>query len=322
MADIVENKSKRLNYTLLTEKYRPETIKDMVLSDKLKTQFDTIIKNKDIPNMLFHSSSPGVGKTTAAKALAKECDFDCIYINNSLDRGIDTLRSRIVKFASSLSFDGKKKVVILDEFDGTTPELQKALRASIEEFHDSCRFICTCNYLSKIMEPLQSRLQLIDFNFSDYETKKVVMKEMGRRLVTIIEAENIKYDSKHTIAKILKAFYPDLRKMLILIQQCNSQYGMINENIFKIENLDEEFYKLILNKKFTNARKYVADNNVNLEEIYTLLKTNLLDSKMIEDKSIRGNLYIILNEYDYKSSFVVDKDLNFAACMMEMFKEM
>lgn len=319
---IVENKSKRLNYTLLTEKYRPETIENMILPIKLKNQFNDIIKNKDIPNMLFHSSSPGVGKTTAAKALAEQCDFDSIYINNSLDRGIDTLRSRIVKFAASLSFDGKNKVVILDEFDGTTPELQDALRASIEEFHDSCRFICTCNYLTKIKKELQSRLQYINFDYSDSDTKKEIAKKIAQRLFNIINNENIEMNDKNIIKKILKLYYPDMRKMLLLIQQCVSQYGMLNDNIFKIQHLDDEFYKMIINKKFTNARKYIIENNVNLDEIYSLLKTNLLDSGMIKDKSIRGNLYIILSDYDKGSSLAIDKELNFAACMMDMFKEM
>lgn len=317
---VVPNESKELNGTMLTEKYRPQTLDDIVLPESVKQRFRKMVEDEDIQNILLFSSSPGVGKTTLAKALVNDCDYDYIYINNSLERGIDVLRNRISKYAGSLTFDGKKKAVILDEFDGSSPELQDALRASIEEFHNSCRFICTCNYITKISDALQSRLEPHNFDFSNVDDKKEMMIGMYQRLLGILEAEKIEVDDNNTIKQLVVNFFPDFRKMLVLIQQCVGQHGMITNDIFRIESLGEEFYKMILNKKFTDARRYVVENSINNAELYTLLKTNLLDNNRITDKGKKAAIYMILNEYDYKSNFVTDKELNFAACLMEVFK--
>ena len=316
-----ENTTKRLNYTVLTEKYRFEHVNDIVMTDEKKKYFLKIVEEKDIPNMIFYSTNPGVGKTTLAKALANDCDYEYLYINNSLTRGIDILRTTITKFASSLSFDGKKKLVILDEFDGSTPDLQKALRGFVEEFFKSCRFICTCNYISQISAPLKSRLTPINFDYSDPEVRSVMIKKIANFLVKIIKLEDYKFDKPETILKIAKEYFPDIRKMLLLLKQCDTEYGIINENIFNIKYLSEEFFDYIINKKFTAARKYIIEHNVNFDEIYSEIKTNLLDTGKIADKGARANLYGILNTHDYQNAFVVDKELNFAACLMDIFKE-
>lgn len=314
------NEGKEFSGTLFTEKYRPRKLEDMILPDPVRLRFSKIIEEKDIPNMLLFSSTPGVGKTTLAKVLVNECDFDYLYINNSLERGIDILRNRISKYAGSLTFDGRKKVVILDEFDGSSSDLQDALRASIEEFHDSCRFICTCNYITKISPALQSRLEPHNFNFDDVSCRKDMMNKTFKRLGAILKKENIEYDNVDTLKALVRKFFPDIRKMLILIQQCKSQYGLITKDIFTIQDLGDEFYDLVIGKKFTDARKYVIDHSYSYDELYSVLKTNLLDNGKVDDKSKRAALYMILNEYDYKSKFVNDKELNFAACLMEMFK--
>lgn len=308
-------------FTLFHEKYRPNKIEDILLPPNLKRKFEKIIEENDIPNMLFYSVSPGVGKTTTAKALVEQCDVDYIYINCSLERGIDTLRGKISRYAESMTFDNKTKVVILDEFDGATPELQDALRAAIEEYHDVCRFICTCNHINKIKTPLQSRLDPVDFNFKDIETKKMLMPEIGKRLRAILESEKIDYDSPKTLVELMKSCYPDIRTMIKLLRDCYEQYGVVNGEIFKIKGLNEEFYKLILNKKITKARRYVIDNNIDYSDIYALIRKNMLDSGMIEDMGVRAELYFTLAEYDFRNAFVSDPELNFAACLIEICKQ-
>jgi len=308
-------------FTLFHEKYRPNKIKDILLPPNLRRKFEKIIETNDIPNMLFYSISPGVGKTTTAKALVEECDVDYIYINCSLERGIDVLRSKISRYAESMTFDNKTKVVILDEFDGSTPELQDALRASIEEYHDVCRFICTCNHINKIIDPLHSRLDLVDFNFKDIESKKMLMPEIGKHLRAILENEGIEYDSPKTIMNLMKSCYPDIRTMIKLLRDCHEQFGVVSEKIFNIKKLNDGFYQLILNKKITKARRYIVDNNINYSDVYQLIRKNILDSGLIENMGVRAELYITLAEYDFRNAFVSDPELNFAACLIELCKQ-
>jgi len=307
-------------FTLLHEKYRPIKIDQILLPPHLKKKFKTIVEKNDIPNMLFFSVSPGVGKTTTAKALANECDVDYMYINTSLERGIDVLRSTISRYAEALSFDGKPKLVILDEFDGATPDLQKAMKASIEEYQESCRFILTANNISAIIEPIQSRVDCIDFNFNDLETKQHMIPSICKHVMAILRQEKIAFDEQQTIADLVINCYPDIRTTIRLIRDCHEQYGSVNKNIFTLQNVNDEFYNLILNKKVTHARRYVMDNNINLTEVYGLIKKNMVDGKLIEDRSKIPQVICTLNEYDFRHAFVSDKELNFAACLFELCK--
>jgi replication factor C small subunit len=320
MSKAQENTSRTLNYAVLNEKYRPITLDEMILPEKYMKKFEGIVKSNSIPNMLFYSSSPGVGKTTLAKILANLCDVEWLYINNSLERGIDTLRSKISRFASSLSFGGKKKLVILDEFDGSTPELQNALRGAIEAHHKVCSFICTCNYITKISDALQSRLTPINFDFTTPSMKKEIFPKIFYRLMEIIEAEEMAYDDKKTIKNLVIKNYPDVRKMIGLIVDCYTQNGIINNDVFTMRGIHSDFYQLVLNKKFTLARQYVLENNIDLIEVYTFLMKNLLDKKMITDANVRGHLYILFSDYCGDSVTHPNREMLFCACLMEMFK--
>ncbi|MFA5484928.1 MAG: AAA family ATPase [Candidatus Pacearchaeota archaeon] len=311
---ITENNNKKLNYTLWVEKYRPSTIKDVILPKAYKNFFDKIISEKDLPNLLLYASSPGNGKTSTAKALVSDLDMDYLYINTSSESGIDTLRDKISKFASTMSFDGKKKAIILDEFDGASINLQQGLRAAIEEFHDTCRFVLTCNYVTKIIEPLKSRCQMLDFNFSDNRMSKTMMPKIGKRILEILDNEKIEYD-KSTIIKIVKTFYPDMRKMLGLLQQYSKQTGIINAEIFNYQRIDSELFELVLNKKMRKAREYVIQKNYNYSELYRALYDNVIPRI---DQSSQGEAYITVAEYMYRDSFVIDKEINFFACLIEL----
>lgn len=312
--------------TVLPEKYRPQKLDDIILPSRLHKKFEDIITSKEIPNMLFYSSCPGVGKTTTAKVLANACGYEYEYINNSLHRGIDLLRNKISRFATNLPpvFNGDtkqyKRLVILDEFDGTTRDFQDAMRAFTEQYHDTCRFICCCNYLNKIIDPLKSRLELINFNFHDIKTKRELVPQIGIRLKKILDNENIGYASLDIIMDLVNKSYPDIRSMIKLINDSRSQYGMLSNEILTTGTVNKEFYDLLLTKKFTKARKYILDNNINYTDIYGLIMENLLNNNRVTDKSVRGELYTILATYSYQSVMAPNKELMFNGCMMEMFR--
>jgi len=311
-------KKKRLSYTLWVEKYRPETVGQILLPKSVKDFFLKLVEEKEIPNLLLYSSSPGVGKTTMAKALVNDIKSDYIYINMSLESGIDTLRSRIAKFATSYSMfgenEGGKKICILDEFDGSTPALQAAMRGFMEEFQDSCRFILTCNYVTKIIEPLKSRCQQIDFNMMDIKSQEECKPLVAKRLLGILKNEKVECKPE-TVKKIVDTFYPDVRRMINLLQQYSKKSGMIDSGIFNVEKVDTEFYEMIMNKKLTDARKYVIERNYNHDEMYRNLFDNLVP---LLAKPKQAPCILVIAEYMYRNAFVVDKEINFTACLIEI----
>lgn len=309
---------KQLSYSLWVEKYRPETISQIILPKNTRQFFLNLVKEKEIPNLLFFSSSPGCGKTSVAKALANDIGSDYIYINTSSESGIDTLRNRIAKFATSYSMFGEnkssKKICILDEFDGSTSALQAALRAFMEEFQDSCRFILTCNYITKIIEPLKSRCQSVDFNMTDNNTSTEMKPLIVKRLSGLLKNESVQFQPE-VLVKIVDTFYPDIRKMVNLLQQYSKKMGIIDDNIFNMEKVDNEFYTLLLNKKLTEARKYVIEKNYNFDEMYR----NLFDNYVpLLDKTKQAQSILIISEYMWRNSIVCDKEINFTACMLEL----
>ena len=309
---------KRLSYTLWVEKYRPACVTQVLLPPEVKGFFLKLVEEGEIPNLLLYSSSPGVGKTTIAKALVNDIKVDNIYINMSLESGIDTLRNRITKFATSYSMfgenEGGKKICILDEFDGSTPALQAAMRGFMEEFQDSCRFILTCNYVTKIIEPLKSRCQQIDFNMMDSESQKQLAPIIIQRLCGILKNENVDFKPE-TVKKIVETFYPDIRRMINHCQQYSKTNGIIDVGIFDVERVDTEFYQMILNRKLTDARRYVIERNYNFDEMYRNLFDNLVP---MMEKSKQGQAILIISEYMYRNAFVIDKEINFTATLLEI----
>lgn len=315
----------QLKYSLFVEKYRPNSIDNVLLTKANKQFFRKMVEEKEVPNLLFMSSSPGTGKTTTAKALVHDIGSDYIYINTSSESGIDTLRGRIAKFATSYSLFGNdgelggdnrasKKICILDEFDGSTPALQAALRAFMEEFQDSCRFILTCNYATKIIEPLKSRCQIVDFNITDAKSQAELKPNIVKRLIGILKQESIEF-KKETITKICDTFYPDIRKMVNILQQYSKKNGIIDSGIFDMEKVDAEFYDLILHRQLTKARKYVLDRNYNSDEMYR----NLFDDFVpMLDKSIQPQAILVISEYMYRSAFSIDKEITLTACLIEL----
>ena len=303
---------------LWVEKYRPKTINECILPDRLKTIFQQISSEGRIPNMIL-SGGPGMGKTTVAKALCNEVGCYFLMINGSEESGIDVLRTKIRGYASTVSFDGKRKVVILDEADYLNPQsTQPALRSFIEEFEKHCSFIMTCNYINRIIEPLHSRCQTIDFRINK-EEKLNVGSNFGKRLYTILDQEKVDYDKK-VVAEVLMKHFPDYRRVLNELQKY-SKYGNIDSGILsQVSDIDlSELMNHMKDKKFNEVRKWVVNNLDNdPQKIYR--KIYDVAEKYVQTTSI-PQLVLILADSQYKSAFAADHELNLVACLVEIMVE-
>ena len=298
---------------LFVEKYRPQTIEDCILPKGLKETFQKIVDKGELPNMMF-TGSAGVGKTTVARALCNELDLDYMLINGSEDGNIDTLRGKIKQFASTVSLQGGQKVVILDEADYLNPQsTQPALRGFIEEFSSNCRFILTCNFKNRIIDPLHSRCSIYEFNLGN---KAEMAQAFMARLQFILDSEHIIYDNA-VIAELIMKYIPDWRRV---INECQ-RYGMsghIDTGI--LVTLSETSIKGLMEdlkaKNFKKMRKWVTDNiDVESSKLFRMIYDNMTD--YVEPQSI-PQVVLILADYSYKDSFVADHELNVVACMTEI----
>ena len=306
------------NEYLWVEKYRPQTIDDTILPKKLKQTFQKIVEGGELPNMLF-TGTAGLGKTTVAKALCNLLNCDYILINGSEEGNIDTLRTKIKQFASSVSLSGDYKVVILDEADYLNPQsTQPALRAFIEEFEKHCTFILTCNYANSIISPLHSRCQVIDFKVIADDKQRMAGAFM-RRIGYILDEEKIEYDKK-VVAEVIMKHFPDNRRVLNELQKYSSS-GKIDAGILSQVaevNLKELMWAL-KEKKFNDVRKWVADN-VDNDPQKIFRKIYDVASEYVQQSSI-PQLILILADYQYKSAFAADQELNLVACLTEVMVE-
>ena len=303
---------------LWVEEYRPKTIDDCILPQSLKTLFQSFIEKGEISNLLF-SGTPGVGKTTVAKALCEQMNCDWIMINGSEEGGIDVLRNKIKNFASTVSLSGGKKVVILDEADYLNPQsTQPALRGFVEEFHKNCRFILTCNFKNRIIEPLHSRFSNIEFRISPKDKGKLATK-LFERVSYILKEQNIEYEEA-VVAELIKKHFPDFRKLINELQRY-SVSGTIDAGI--LVNVSDENLKTLVShlksKEFSNMRKWVVNNLDNdpvkiFRKIYDSMYTNLQPETI-------PHAVLIIADYQYKSAFVADQEINLVACLTELMSQ-
>jgi DNA polymerase III delta prime subunit len=300
---------------LWVEKYRPTKVSDCVLPQSLKNTFSTLVSTGELPNMLF-TGTAGVGKTTVAKALCKELDLDYIIVNGSEEGNIDTLRNKIKHFASTVSLQGGYKVVILDEADYLNPQsTQPALRGFIEEFSNNCRFILTCNFKNRIIEPLHSRCSVYEFAIPNSE-KPAIAAGIFKRVTEILRLEGVKFDQK-IVATLVEKYFPDFRRVINELQRY-SLSGTIDNGIFV--NLSENNIKVLIthlkDKDFKGMRKWVVDNiDTEPAAIFRKIYDNL--NAYIKPTSIPQTV-VILADYQYKNAFVADHELNVVACMVEL----
>lgn len=300
------------------DKYRPNSISECFLPEAAQKQLQKIIKTGDVPS-LFFSGPAGIGKTSAALALCKDLDLEYMMINASLHGNIDTVRTDIQQFASSISFNGKKKVVILDEADGLTAAAQASLRAAINEYTDNCAFILTANYRNKIIDPLISRFVEIDFLFSKNEKPKLA-KSLFQFIIERLKEESVQYDVKCVQQFIIQRLSAstDIRKTLIEAQKI-AQTGVFDTN--SLINVDEsrlnDLIQIIKTKDFQKIRTWVGENSdISFEDILNFIYTNL--DKLATTPSSIPAIIVILNEHQYKNAFVIDKEINTAAMIAEI----
>ena len=303
------------NDFLWVEKHRPAKVDDCVLPKSLKETFSTLVSTGNLPNMLF-TGTAGVGKTTVAKALCKELDLDYIVVNGSEEGNIDTLRNKIKHFASTVSLQGGYKVVIIDEADYLNPQsTQPALRGFIEEFSNNCRFILTCNFKNRIIEPLHSRCSVYEFAIPNAE-KPAIAAGFFKRTIDILCSEGISFD-KQVVANIIEKYFPDFRRVLNELQRY-SLSGTIDAGI--LVNLSEDNVKILVahlkDKDFKGMRKWVVDNiDTEPAAIFRKIYDNMLT--YMKPQSV-PNAVLILADYQYKNAFVADHELNIVACMVEL----
>jgi DNA polymerase III delta prime subunit len=302
------------------EKYRPKTIGECILPDNIKKTFQDFLDKGEVPNLLL-SGPPGCGKTTVAKALCQELGADYYVINGSDEgRFLDTVRNNAKNFAStvSLSSSARHKVVIIDEADNTTPDVQLALRAFTEEFVGNCRFIFTCNYKNKIIQPLHSRCAVIEFSIKGKE-RQGVAAHFFKRVQEILNLEKIEYEDK-VIAELINKHFPDWRRVLNELQRY-SVSGKIDSGILaSFSNVKTtELFKFLKEKDFPATRKWVVDNldndpTVLLRSIYDALYTHLAGPGI-------AAAVLVIAKYQYQSSFVADQEINMLACLTEIMVE-
>jgi DNA polymerase III delta prime subunit len=303
-----------MKHVLWTEKYRPQTVEDCILPERLKQPFAEYVKQQMIPNLLL-SGGPGVGKTTIAKAMCEEIGCDYLVINGSDESGIDVFRTKIKNYASSLSMSGGRKVIIIDEADYLNPNsTQPALRNAMEEFAGNCSFIFTCNFKGRIIDPLHSRCAVVDFTLKNAEKQRMAADFFGR-VQMILTTEAIEYDKK-VLVEFIKKFFPDFRRIINELQRYSS-FGKIDVGLLsQLGDLEiVEVVKYLKDKDFGALRKWVGSHDVEPTTLFRKLYDNLYT--IVKPESI-PQVVLLLADYQYKGAFVADAEINVMALLVEL----
>jgi len=299
-----------------SEKYRPNKLEDLVLSDDDRKIMEKFIKNDEIPNLLFYGNA-GTGKTTTGKILIRELDAEDLFLNCA-EVGIDEVRSTITSFSKTKSFNGKKKIVFLDEIDSASPAAQRGLRNTMEENAAHCRYILTSNYIHNVIVPLQSRCQTIQLS--------PPINLIVKRIKHILDQESIQIDDQNKVKLVhsIKKFFPDIRKTINEVQKyCNN--GKLNiPDISRVDNFVEKILDLLFKKKIFELRRHIIENENDFKGDYNLLMKGLFDSvcdiPLSESfKESKKKMWLVtIGEYMYRSSFVVDQEINFYCLLVAM----
>ena len=301
---------------LWSEKYRPSKIDDLVLSDEDRVIMEKFIKNDEIPNLLFYGNA-GTGKTTTGKILISELDAEDLFLNCA-EVGIDEVRSTITSFSKTKSFNGKKKIVFLDEIDSASPAAQRGLRNTMEENASHCRYILTSNYIHNVIVPLQSRCQTIQLS--------PPINLIVKRLKHILDSEKIQIDDQNKVKLVhtIKKFFPDIRKTINEVQKYCNNGKLSIPDISRVDNFVEKLLDLLFKKKIFELRRHIIENENDFKGDYNLLMKGLFDSVCDTPPSksfpeSKKKIWLVtIGEYMYRSSFVVDQEINFYCLLVAM----
>jgi len=300
---------------LWIEKYRPATLSEVILSKSTRDILQAFLKNDEIPNIMFCGHA-GIGKTSTSKVLIKTLDAEFIYQNCS-EVGIDTVRNDITGFSRTKSFNGKKKIVLLDEVDGMpSMDAQRSLRNVLEEYAAHCRFILTCNYKHRVITPLQSRCQFIDLDPS--------IADVAKRCYTILKQENICIDdeNKKRLIEMIRKFFPDIRKCINEMQKFSATGTLLIPDLYVQDEFTGKLIKLVMEKKILNARKFVIENETAFKGDYSVLMKTLFDLIYAANHGLsekqKKSWMVLVGEYMYRSAFVVDQEINFYCLLLAM----
>lgn len=297
-----------------SEKYRPQKIQDLVLCDGDKKIIENFIKNDEIPNLLFYGNA-GTGKTTTGKILISALDAEDLFLNCA-EVGIDDVRNTISNFSKTKSFNGKKKIVFLDEIDSASPNAQRGLRNTMEENAAYCRYILTSNYIHNVIVPLQSRCQTIQLS--------PPINLIVKRLKCILENENISIDveNKTKLVLLIKKIFPDIRKTINEVQKYCIDGVLQIPDVAKVDKFVDKIIDLLLTNKITELRRYIIENDDNFKGDYSILMKSLFDSICDEPKTLsefQKKMWLItIGEYMYRSAFVIDHEINFYCLLLAL----
>ena len=300
---------------LFVEKYRPKTVADCILPDRIKKVFQEYVDLGNIPNLML-TGPAGVGKTTVAKAMCEQLGLNHLFINSSEERGIDMLRTKIKGYASTISLTGGRKVIILDEADYLTPEAQAGLRGAIEEFSNNCSFVFTCNFKSRLIDALHSRCAVIDFSLHNNEKPKMAM-HMFKRVCIILDKEGVIYD-KAVVQQIVAKYFPDYRRTLNELQRYSTSGAIDAGTLAQVSDVRKiaEVVGYLKNGDFSEMRKWVvANSDIEPARIYRRIYDSLYE--YFKPESI-PQAVVIIAKYQYQSGFVADHEINLVACLTEI----
>lgn len=296
--------SEKAKNILWVEKYRPATIADCIVPDSTRAFFSDQAKTGHIQNMLL-TGSHGIGKTTIARALCSEVGADVLFINCSKENSIDTVRTKIDSFASTMSLTGNKKVIIGDEFDYFSPAGQGSLRGTIEQVSNNCRFIFTCNYPSKVIDPLKSRLMVVNFKMRAQDKASIATQFM-KRCVNILEAEGVEYE-KPILAGVIQKHFPDFRKIVQDLQRAKMLGGLTVDFLETSAGEVGPYITALKEKDYKKASNWIGSSPIDSADFYTAMDAAV--HQYLKDNDLASAIHI-LNEYQYKHAFVVDEELH------------
>lgn len=303
------------------DKYRPTTVKECILPERIKSLFQGYVDDKNIPNLVL-AGPPGVGKTSVALAMLDEIDADYIKINSSLKKGIDVIRNEVMDFASSVSFKDGRKYIVFDEGDGMLKASQEALKSFIEEFASNAGFIITCNHKERLDSAYFSRFATIDFNLTK-EDLPILGREFLISVFTILDQENVTYDKK-VVAEVVKKYYPDWRKTLVELHAYSVKAKTIDTGILSISSEEsvDDIIDLLKSKNWNGMRKWVGENYNSVNDFNAFARRLLNGVRLKVQISCLPSFVVLYNEYDYKQAFVIDKEINTVAFLTQIMSEM